>query len=99
MTDSPIHRPQSHRRQRYRCGSWATFERCFKPIDGPDGATYWRWDQLPKPLDINHVWTIVDCDGKLNVSPGPRTVNRIGYVYCQTAWTDDDERQPDYHYD
>jgi hypothetical protein len=85
---------------RTRCGSWDTFERRFKPIDGPDGATYWSWEQLPKPLEVHRVWTIVQGgSGKLYVSPGLRFVNRIDYVYCEVPWTDDDERQPDYRYD
>lgn len=84
---------------RTRCGSWRTFERRFRPIYGPAGATYWHREQLPKPLDIRHVWTIVDGgNGKLYVSPGLRFVNRVDYVYCAVPWTDDDERQPDYVY-
>lgn len=84
---------------RTRCGCWSTFERRFRPIDGPEGALYWRFDQLPRPLDARHVWTIVDSgDGKLYVSPGFRLVNRIDYVVCAVPWTDDDARQPDYRY-
>jgi hypothetical protein len=86
-------------KQRSRCGSWRTFERRFKPIDGPDGATYWRHEQLPEGIDARHVWTIVDCDGRLYVSPGFRFVNRIDYVVCAKPWNDEDERQPDYRYD
>ena len=33
---------------RTRCGSWHTFERRFRPLDGPDGSRYWCCDQLPK---------------------------------------------------
>lgn len=87
-------------RPRTRCGSWRTFERRFRPLDGPDGGAYWRYDQLPKPLDLQRVWTIVDGgNGRLYVSPGLRSVNRLDYVYCAIAWTDDDARQPDYRYD
>jgi len=50
-------------------------------------------------VDPRLVWTIVDCDGKLYVSPGFHYVNRIDYVLCGNPWTDDDERQPDYRYD
>jgi hypothetical protein len=50
-------------------------------------------------VDPRLVWTIVDCDGKLYVSPGFRFVNRVDYVLCRNPWTDDDERQPDYRYD
>ncbi|RTL70318.1 MAG: hypothetical protein EKK41_12805 [Hyphomicrobiales bacterium] len=86
-------------RQRKRIGSWSTFERRFQPIDGPDGAVYWRREQLPKDLDAHFVWTILDCDGSLYVSPGYRFVNRFDYVVCSKPWTDEDECQPDYRYD
>lgn len=84
---------------RKRTGSWSTFERRFKPIDGPDGATYWRHEQLPKPIDATRVWTILDCDGRLYVSPGFHHVNRIDYVYCEVPWRDEDVHQPGYRYD
>ena len=96
--------PESSRRTakplkiRTRCGSWTTFERRFRPIDGPDGATYWRGDQLPKDVDSHLVWTILDCDGKLYLSPGFRFVNRLDYVLCTVPWTDDVPTQPDYLY-
>jgi hypothetical protein len=85
--------------RRTRAGSWRTFERRFRPLDGPDGATYWGREQLPRDVDPRLVWTIVDCDGKLYVSPGFHLVNRIDYVLCRNPWTDDDELQPDYRYD
>lgn len=86
-------------RIRTRAGSWRTFERRFKPIDGPDGATYWHREQLPADVDARRVWTILDCDGKLYVSPGFRFVNRVDYVLCAVPWTDDDQAQPDYRFD
>ena len=84
---------------RERCGSWRTFERRFRPIDGPDGAPCWCFKQLPKDAEPRRVWTIVDCDGQLHVSPGYHFVNRIGYVLCEVPWTDEDTLQPDYRYD
>ena len=86
-------------RRRIRIGSWRTFERRFAPIDSPDGTPYWTREQLPKGIDEHYVWTIIDCDGKLYVSPGYRFVNRLDYVICRNAWTSHDERQPDYRYD
>ena len=85
--------------QRTRCGRWPTFERRFQPINGPDGATYWRGEQLPRNIDPHFVWTILDCDGRLYVSPGFRFVIRIDYVLCSVPWSDDDVAQPDYRYD
>lgn len=86
-------------KRRTRCGSWRTFAHRFRPVDGPDGATYWSREQLPRDVDPHLVWTIVDCDGKLYVSPGFRFVNRIDYVLAQVPWAEDDECQPDYRYD
>jgi hypothetical protein len=83
---------------RTRCGSWRTFERRFRPMNGPDGALTWRFEQLPKDAGPHRVWTIVDCEGHLYVSPGYRVVNRIDYVLCEVPWTDEDTRQPDYRY-
>ena len=84
---------------RTRCGNWRTFARRFRPIDGPGGTLYWRFEQLPKDVESRRVWTIVDCDGQLHVSPGCRFVNRIDYVLCEVPWTDEDRLQPDYRYD
>ena len=42
---------------------------------------------MPKDVDPHRVWTIVDCDGQLRVSPGYRFVNRIDSVLCEVPWT------------
>lgn len=86
-------------KQRTRIGSWSTFERRFRPIDSPDQTLWWGREQLPRDVDPHLVWTIIDCDGKLTVSPGFRFVNRIDYVLCEVPWTDEDRQQPDYRYD
>ena len=86
-------------KQRRRIGSWTTFERRFEPKDSPDGSVWWSREQLPIDIAPRHVWTIVDCDGKLYVSPGFHFVNRLDYVLCDVPWTDEDLRQPDYRYD
>ena len=86
-------------RPRTRNGSWSTFERRFKPIDSPDQTVWWRREQLPADVDPHLVWTIVDCDGRLNVSPGFHFVNRIDYVLCEVPWIDEDIYQPGYRYD
>lgn len=86
-------------KQRTRCGSWRTFERRFAPQLSPSSNPYWTREEVPKGIDPHRVWTIVDCDGTLYVTPGFRIVNRIDYVVCERPWTDDDESQPDYVYD
>jgi len=84
---------------RSRIGSWHAFERRFRPIDGPDGALYWRLEQLPKTVNMRLVWTITECDGKHYVVPGFHTVNRIDYLLCSVPWTDQDFAEPGYRYD
>ncbi len=83
-------------RRRVSSGAWSTFERRFKPIDGPDGALDWRFNQLPDDVDVHLVWTILDCDGRLHVGPGYHLVNRVDYLLCSVPWTDLDAAQPPY---
>ena len=98
MTHGQTHPPKRPDKIRSRCGSWTAFERRFQPIDGPDGAIYWHREQLPHDVDPHFVWTILDCDGHLYVSPGFRFVNRIDFVLWARPWTEDDLRQPDYRH-
>jgi len=58
-----------------------------------------RTKRMPKDAGPHRVWTIVDCEGQLYVSPGYRFVNRIDYALCEVPWTDEDRLQPDYRYD
>lgn len=83
---------------RHRAGSWAHFERRFRPIDGPDGSLMWDWADRPKPLDVHGVWTVTDCDGRLRLSAGLHYVNRIGYVRTELPWTAADALH-DWRYD
>ena len=84
---------------RTRTGSWRTFERRFQPISRSDGSLLWDLHELPSDLEPHAWWTVLDCDGKLTLSPGFRFVNRFALVHCAVPWSDDDERQPEYRYD
>lgn len=44
---------------------------------------------------INHIWTVIDCDGKLYISAGYHRVNRMNYMITQIPWQDG---QRDYRY-
>ena len=66
--------------------------------DGPDGVTYWRVDQLPKAVDPDLVWTIVEGDRHLWLRRGFCIANRIDYVLCFVPWTEDNPKQPHYRY-
>lgn len=93
MTSAPIPK------QRTRCGSWRTFERRFQPLPAPNHDLLWELrGDVPEDVDYRYWWTVVDCDGRLYVTPGFRFVNRFAYIHCAVAWADDDERQPDYVY-
>ena len=84
--------------KRTRAGSWNTFERRFKPIIREAGSLIWHNDEIPRPIVGRHWWTVLDCDGKLYLGAGFHYVNRIGYIRCETPWTDAD-RLRDYRYD
>lgn len=47
--------------------------------------------------DNNHrkLWTLLDCDGKLYLSPGFHIVNRLNYFICENSWN---ENTKDYKY-
>ena len=67
---------------------------------GPYGhIRSWPPSEPDKEDDPHRVWTIVDCEGQLYVSPGYRFVNRIDYALCEVPWTGEDTRQPDCRYD
>ncbi len=85
-------------KQRTRCGSWRTFERRFRPLPAPDHGVLWEAAQVPRDADYRFWWTVIDCDGRLLVSPGFRFVNRFAFIRCAQPWQDDDEGQPDYRY-
>jgi len=86
-------------KQRIRTGSWSTFERRFNPLPAPHHDVLWDLHELPPDAEARYWWTVVDCDGRLYLTPGFRFVNRFAYVRCAVPWTSDDEGQPEYRYD
>lgn len=93
-------RLRSRRRIRTRCGSWRTFERRFVPLPAPGHDYLWELrGEVPAGSDPHYWWTVLDCDGKLYLSPGFHFVNRFAFVRCAVPWTEVDERQPAYRYD
>lgn len=69
-----------------RAGTYDQFEKRFEPVEFGDGEIL--RDQLAE-ANNRLVWTVVDCDGKLYLSPGWRFVNRMGYVLCKKPWADE----------
>lgn len=94
MTDLKIIKVKPHK----RAGSYDHFVDLYEPTDPPSGETMWEWDQLPVTADPRQLWTVLDCDGKLYVSPGIHHVNRIGYVVTKNAWDQTEFMNPGYRW-
>jgi len=75
--------------------SYSTFEKKYIPIENKDGdilyETYGK--DVTKVLDtpVDHVWTIVDCDGKLVITAGYHIVNRMNYMITMKPWKNNAE--------
>ena len=61
---------------RTRIGSWNVFERRFKPIVREDGSLIWERSELPADIEPRQWWTVLDCEGRLYLSPGFRGATR-----------------------
>lgn len=83
-----------------RAGTYATFDRRYKPIPLPDHSICRDWyDPIFKNADEHLVWTIVQGDtGRLYLTPGYATVNYIARVLCEKPWPDDEITKPGYVY-
>ena len=86
-------------RLRKRVGSWSTFERRFGPLPAPNHDYLWDVGAVQKDADFRYWWTVLDCEGRLSLSPGARFVDRFAFVRCAKPWTDVDFQQPGYRYD
>jgi hypothetical protein len=84
---------------RTRAGSYDTFERRYGSISLPDDSIM---REFPDPevakADERQVWTVLDCDGTLYLSPGKQFVNRMGYVLTERGWSDTEYSNPGYVY-
>lgn len=54
----------------------------FKVIENSAGTILQSWDAV-RDVDPAQVWTVVDCDGRLYVTPGVHFVNRVDYLLTQ----------------
>ncbi len=86
-------------KRRKRTGSWDTFERRFEPLPAPNHDYLWDIGTVSQDIDERNWWTVLDCNGRLYLSPGFRFVDRYAFVRCAKPWTDIDYRQPGYRYD
>lgn len=87
--------PPARRYQRPR--TWDMFERLFESILRDDDTVLWERRDIPADHD-RHVWTVLDCDGRLLLAPGFHIVNRFAYVICRNAWGGEAHEHPDYRY-
>ena len=73
-----------------RAKSYKTFEKKFQPVIREDGGclfeTYGTDLQRIINTDPHHVWTLLDCDGKLYLVNGYHIVNRLNYVITSQPW-------------
>lgn len=65
------------------------------PFDGCMFETYGQdlnyIQELRTKKNINHIWTILENEGKYYISSGYHFVNRIGYLVTEEEWNDDIE--------
>lgn len=88
-------------KQRKITGSFSNFERRYDPIEHtPYGeSTILRdWREIPRNADVHFIWTVVDCDGVLILTPGLATVNYFARVLCRNPWGADEEFNTGYRY-
>jgi hypothetical protein len=83
-----------------RGDDFSVFCNKFQPImEDPDELKKYHWagedlEQLQNE-DVHNIWTILDCDGKMYISPGWHYVNRMDYLITKHPWK---EGQRDYLY-
>lgn len=85
-------------KMRSRAGSPDTFERRYCPIEAPDGGMIWHWQDVPAGTDERKIWTLLDCDGVLYVTPGIHSVNYVGRLITEKPWCDVEYMNPGYRW-
>jgi len=73
-----------------RAGRYSTFEKHYQPLTRDDGSILFETygDDLNKIIETkhNHIWTLLDCDGKLRIGAGYHIVNRMNYIITKYPW-------------
>ena len=79
----------------------------YKPFREDDGEifgfeTYGKYQDYIYEQDINHVWTLLEAEGQMEIVAGRWFINRINYFVTQEKWetgcervflTDEDESE------
>lgn len=84
-----------------RKSDFDTWYEKFKPNENERGELilYETYDEdLEKvcKTDSKYIWTLIDSDGDLYISPGRHWVNRLNYFICNNPHNGDKQR--DYKY-
>lgn len=82
---------------RIEMGDW--YEK-YKPVENPNGGSGPAWDDKIQMFEVDDkriltadpkmVWTLVECDGHLIISPGFHFVNRMGFYITEVPWEHED---------
>jgi len=71
--------------------SWSKWEEDYKPINDT------MFDFIDEALEVSsgpyHIWTVVDNNPNsvyLDILPGYRVFNRMGYFVTEQPWADDE---------
>ncbi len=74
---------------------FSTFEKNYSPEIREDGTILFETygEDLERIMGANsqHVWTLLDCDGKLVIVAGYHLVNRMNYLITKNQWRDGTE--------
>ena len=63
----------------------------FDPVLNADGSLFeisQNAENFQELVEAQRVWTMLDCDGSLYISPGVHFVNRMSYHTTRLPWTD-----------
>jgi len=73
-----------------RAGRYSVFEKLYQPVTKQDGSmlfeTYGYDLEEVINTNYNHIWTLLDCDGKLRIGAGYHIVNRMNYIITKHPW-------------
>lgn len=72
---------------------YETFCRRYQPVMDMTGETLQQFDfhdPILASQPPEHIWTMLDCDGKMRIVNGWHRVNRMYYVLTKLPWTDPD---------
>lgn len=74
---------------------FSTFEKTYSPEIRKDGSilfeTYGKDLERIAGTHSQHVWTLLDCGGKLVIVAGYHLVNRMNYLVTKNQWRDGTE--------